>query len=113
MVMSDGEAALPNLMRTATGKLSRRTTDWFHLSMCIRTIEPTLLGSKARCLLDPKAVEAAQASVEQVRHLPGQGLSEQADPGLVRLLSYKLEIANRKGEPRQALRMTCGAFATG
>src|SRR5580698_1749960 len=62
-VISDGEAALPNLVRAATGEPVRHILDWFHLSMRIRPIEQVLTGLSARRLQDPESVQAAQASI--------------------------------------------------
>src|ERR1700722_3440014 len=43
-VISDGEAALPNLVRAATGGPERHILDWFHLSMRMRPIEQVVAG---------------------------------------------------------------------
>ncbi len=101
-VMSDGEPALPNLVRAATGEPVRHILDWFHLSMRIRPIEQVLLGLAARHLPDPEPVQAARASIERVRHLLWHGRQEQADQELVLLLGCGLEIAARNREPHQA-----------
>ncbi len=42
-VMSDGEAALPTLVRAATGEPVRHILDWSHLSMRVRPIEQVRL----------------------------------------------------------------------
>ena len=97
-VKSDGEAALPNLMRAATGEPVRHILDWFHLSMRVRPVEQVLLGLAGRHLLDPKPVHAAQAFIELIRLLLWHGRQEQADQELVLLLGHGLEIAARNGD---------------
>ena len=94
-VMSDGELALPNMVRAATGEPVRHILDWFHLSMRVRPIEQVLLGLSARHLPAPEPVQAAQASIERVRHLLWHGCQEQADQELVLLSGYALESLTR------------------
>jgi hypothetical protein len=68
-VISDGEAALPNLVRAATGEPVRHILDWFHLSMRMRPIEQVLTGLSTRQLHDLVPAQTAQASIERIRHL--------------------------------------------
>ena len=84
-VISDGEAALPNLVRAATREPIRHILDWFHLSMRMRPIEQMLVGLSGRDLRDICPLQAAQASIERVRHLLWHGRPAQADQELVRL----------------------------
>jgi hypothetical protein len=77
-VISDGEAVLPNLVRAAREPV-RHILDWFHLSMRMRPVEQMLLGLPGRELRDVRPVQAAQASIERVRHLLWHGRPEQAD----------------------------------
>ena len=115
-VMSDGEAALPNLVRAATGEPVRHILDWFHLSMRVRPVEQVLLGLAGRHLPDPEPVHAAQASIERIRHLLWYGRQEQVDQELVLQLGHGLEIAARNGELHQAsvndLRRLCHELRT-
>jgi hypothetical protein len=97
VVISDGEAALPNLVRAATGELVRHILDWFHLSMGIRPIEQVLTGLSARPLDKPEPVQAAQASIERIRHLLWHGRQDQADQEIVLLLGQGSKIVEQNG----------------
>jgi hypothetical protein len=96
-VTSDGEAALPNLVRAATGEPVRHILDWFHLSMRMRPIEQVLTGLSARNLEDPGSVQAAQASIERIRHLLWHGRQNQADQEIAVLLGHGSKIVERNG----------------
>lgn len=96
-VISDGEAALPNLVRAATGEPVRHILDWFHMSMRMRPIEQVLTGLFARQLQDPVPVQAAQASIERIRHLLWHGRQDQADQEIVLLMGRGSKIAERNG----------------
>ena len=43
-VISDGEAALPGLVRSATGGAIVHILDWWHISMRVRHVEQALRG---------------------------------------------------------------------
>ena len=96
-VISDGEAALPNLVRAAAGEPVCHILDWFHLSMRMRQIEQILMGLSARHLRNPEPVQAAQASIERVRHLIWHGRQDQADLEIALLSGYGRKIAERNG----------------
>ncbi len=98
-VISDGEAALPNLVRAATREPVRHILDWFHLSMRMRPIEQVITGLSARQLQDPKPVQAAQTSIERIRHLLWHGRQEAADQEIALLLRHGRKIAERNGVP--------------
>ena len=98
-VNSDGEAALPNLVRAATGEPVRHILDWFHLSMRIRPIEQVLMGLSARLLHKSEPVQTAQASIERVRHLLWHGRQDQADREIVLLLGHGSKIVEQNGVP--------------
>ena len=110
-MISDGEEALPNLVRAATGEPVRHILDWFHLSMRMRPIEQVLAGLSARQLQDPEPVQAAQASIERIRHLLWHGRPNQADQAIVLLLGHGSKIAERNGisvqEPANDLNRLC------
>jgi hypothetical protein len=65
--ISDGEAALPNLVRAAIGEPVRHILDWFHLSIRMRRIEQVLTGLSARQLQNP--VPSGRAASTQIVHL--------------------------------------------
>lgn len=100
-VISDGEAVLPNLVRAATGEPVRHILDWFHLSMRVRPIEQMLLRLSGRDLRDIRPLEAAQASIERVRHLLWHGRPAQADQELACFASHTEDIAGSGANPEQ------------
>lgn len=101
-VISDGEAALPNLVRAATREPVRHILDWFHLSMRMRPIEPMLLGLSGRDI-QLRPLQAAQASIERVRRLLWHGRPVQADRELVRFAAHSENIARRSIGPEQVV----------
>jgi hypothetical protein len=100
-VISDGEAALPNLVRAATGEPVRHILDWFHLSMRMRPIEQVLTGLSSRHLQDPEPLQEAQASIERIRRLFWHGRQDRADQEIVLLLGHGSKIAEQNGVPYQ------------
>jgi hypothetical protein len=96
-VISDGEAALPNLVRAATGEPVRNILDWFHLSMRMRPIEQVLTGLSGRQLQQPEPVQTAQASIERIRHLLWHGRPDDADQEIVSLLGHASAISEQNG----------------
>jgi len=98
-VISDGEAALPNLVRAATGEPVRNILDWFHLSMRMRPIEQVLTGLSGRQLQQPEPVQTAQASIERIRHLLWHGRPDDADQEIVSLLYQVSEGVTRRDFP--------------
>jgi len=96
-VISDGEAALPNLVRAATGEPVRHILDWFHLSMRMRPIQQVLAGLSSRQLRDPEPVQTAHDSIERIRHLLWHGRPVDADEEIVLLLGHGSKIAERNG----------------
>ncbi len=68
-VISDGDPALPALVRSATGGPVESILDWFHLSMRVHHVEQVMGGL---CALEPPLVaplDLAQIDVERLRHL--------------------------------------------
>jgi hypothetical protein len=86
-------------MRAATREPVRHILDWFHLSMRMRPIEQVITGLSARQLQDPKPVQAAQTSIERIRHLLWHGRQEAADQEIALLLRHGRKIAERNGVP--------------
>ncbi len=101
IVISDGEAALPNPVHAATRKPVRHILDWFHLSMRMRPIEQMLLGLSGRDLRDIRPLQAAQASIERVRRLLWHGRPAQADQELGCFAHHSQNIALRGADPEQ------------
>ncbi len=67
--ISDGDPALPALVRSATAGPVQPILDWFHLSMRVQHVEQVMRGL---CALEPlplALIEQAQIDVERLRHL--------------------------------------------
>ena len=99
-VISDGEAFLPNLVQAATREPVRHILDWFHLSMRMRPIEQMLRGLSVRDI-QVGPLQAAQASIEHIRHLLWHGRPAQADQELTRFACHSEDIAHRNTDPEQ------------
>jgi hypothetical protein len=66
---SDGDPALPALVRSVTGGLVEHTLDWFYLSMRVHHVEQVMEGP---CALEPPLLvplDQARIDVERLRHL--------------------------------------------
>jgi len=67
--ISDGDPALPALVRSATGGSVEHILDWFHLSMRVHHVEQVMGGL---CAVEPPPLaplDLAQVDVERLRHL--------------------------------------------
>jgi len=67
--ISDGDPALPALVRSATGGSVEPILDWFHLSMRVHHVEQVMHGL---CAVEPPhlaPLDLAQVDVERLRHL--------------------------------------------
>ncbi len=67
--ISDGDPALPALVRSATGGPVEPILDWFHLSMRVHHVEQVMGGL---CAVEPPPIaplDQAQIDVERLRHL--------------------------------------------
>ena len=67
--ISDGDPALPALVRSATGGPVEPILDWFHLSMRVHHVEQVMGGL---CALEPPPStppDQVQTDVERLRHL--------------------------------------------
>jgi len=85
--ISDGDPALPALVRSATGGSVEHILDWFHLSMRVQHVEQVMRGL---CALEPPPVaplEQAQIDVERLRHLLWNGYHDKACEALGRIAS--------------------------
>jgi len=86
-VISDGDPALPALVRSATGGPVEYILDWFHLSMRVHHVEQVMGGL---CAVEPPLLAPlghAQADVERLRHLLWNGYHEKACEALGRIMS--------------------------
>jgi len=71
--ISDGDPALPALVRSATGGPAEYILDWFHLSMRVHHVEQVMHGL---CALEPPPLaplDPTQIDVERLRHLLWSG----------------------------------------
>ena len=86
--VSDGDPALPALVRSATGGPVEAILDWFHLSMRVHRVEQVMGGL---CALEPPPLaplDLAQIDVERLRHLLWNGHHDKACEALGRIMSW-------------------------
>ena len=86
--ISDGDPALPALVRSATSGPVEPILDWFHLSMRVQHVEQVMGGL---CALQPPLLvppDYAQINVERLRHLFWNGHHEKACEVLGRITSW-------------------------
>jgi len=86
--ISDGDPALPALVRSATGDPVEHILDWFHLSLCVHHVEQVMGGLCAMELPLLVPLGHAQADVERLRHLLWNGYHEKACEALDRIMSW-------------------------
>jgi hypothetical protein len=85
--ISDGDPALPALVRSATAGPVEPILDWFHLSMRVHHVEQVMRGL---CVLEPLPLvlpDHAQIDVERLRSLLWNGHHEKACEALGRIAS--------------------------
>jgi len=85
--ISNGDPALPALVRSATAGPVEYILDWFHLCMRVHHVEQVMSGL---CALEPPPVaplDLAQIDVERLRHLLWNGHHEKACEALGRIVS--------------------------
>jgi len=85
--ISDGDPALPALVRSATGGPVQPILDWFHLSMRVHHVEQVMAGL---CAIEPPPLaplDQVQIDVERLRHLLWNGHHEKACEALGRIAS--------------------------
>jgi hypothetical protein len=85
--ISDGDPALPALVRSAAKAPVESILDWFHLSMRVRHVEQALVGLGALEPVDRALLERVQADVERLRHLLWNGGHGEACRALDRIVS--------------------------
>jgi len=105
--ISDGDPALPALVRSATGGPVEYILDWFHLSMRVQHVEQVMGGL---CALEPPSLaplDLAQIDVERLRHLLWNGDHEKACEALSRIVSWAKEaiVLNEPGVEAKARRL--------
>jgi hypothetical protein len=86
--ISNGDPALPALVRSATGGPVQPILDWFHLSMRVQHVAQVMQGL---CAVEPSPsvpLDRAQIDVERLRHLLWSGHHEKACEALGRITSW-------------------------
>jgi len=86
--ISDGDPALPALVRSVTGGPVEHILDWFHLSMRVHHVEQVMGGL---CAVEPPPLaplDHAQIDVGRLRHLLWDGHHEKACEALSRITSW-------------------------
>ena len=85
--ISDGDPALPSLVRSAMGGPMEPILDWFHPSMRVHHVEQVMRGL---CVLEPLLVppDHAQIDVEHLHHLLWNGCHEKACEALSRIANW-------------------------
>ena len=111
-VISDGDPALPALVRTATKVPVELILDWFHLSMRVRHVEQALLDL---CALEPAhlgPLDRAQGDVERLRHLLWNDRHEDASEALGRIVSWAEDTILANGAAVEAKTCKLVTFCT-
>jgi len=91
--ISDGDPALPALVRSATGGPVEHILDWFHLSVRINHVEQVM---GRLCALEPPPLaplDQAQIDVERLRHLLWSGDPKKACEALGRITGWARDAA--------------------
>jgi len=86
--ISDGDPALPALVRSATGGPVEPILDWFHLSMRVHHVEQVMCGLCAVEPLPLVPLDHVQIDVERLRHLLWNGYHDKACEALGRIRSW-------------------------
>src|SRR3712207_4192119 len=100
--ISDGDPALPALVRSATGGPVEHILGWFHLSTRVRHVEQALLGLRALEPVHLGLLERAQVDGERLRHLLWNGHHQQACEALGRIVSWAENLALLNGAAVEA-----------
>ena len=93
IAISDGDPALPALVRSATGGPVEPILDWFHLSMRLHHVEQVMSGLAALEPPGQASLDSVQVEVERLRHLLWNGYHKKAVKTLGRIVGWA-EIAN-------------------
>jgi hypothetical protein len=97
-VISDGEAALPGLVRAAVGEPITCILDWWHISMRVQHIEQAVRGVYA---LDPRhraALEMVEQRIGRLCHLIWNGYHDEAHDELFGMRHMASEVAYVNGD---------------
>jgi hypothetical protein len=97
-VISDGEAALPELVRRATRIDIRHILDWWHISMRVRHAEQALAGVYALEPIHRGGLDMVEYGISRLRHLIWNGYHQEARRELFDLQHLAHETVYLNGE---------------
>ena len=97
-VISDGEAALPELIRAATGGAVVHILDWWHISMRVRHAEQAMRGIFALQPEHRAGLDIVDYRISRIRHLLWNGYHEEARRELFGLRHLAGEAVYLNGE---------------
>jgi hypothetical protein len=110
--ISDGDPALPALVRSAAKAPVEPILDWFHLSMRVRHVEQLVQGLYAMAPKCKLPVDCAHAEVMRLRHLLWNGRHDDAHGllGDVAEVAGAIGLLNGPGFERKVARLVelCG-----
>ena len=101
-VISDGEAALPDLVRRATGSDVAHILDWWHISMRVRHAEQALQGVYALEPVHHAGLDMVSDRLGRIRHLLWNGYHDEAWGELIGLRHLADEAIFLNGEQFRA-----------
>jgi hypothetical protein len=97
-VISDGEAALPELVRRATRRDIRHILDWWHISMRVRHTEQALTGVYALEPVHRGGLDMVEFGISRLRHLIWNGYHKEARRELFDVQHLAREAVYLNGE---------------
>jgi hypothetical protein len=97
-VLSDGEAALPGLVRAAIGAPVTCILDWWHISMRVQHIQQAVRGIYALNPQHCSGLEIVELRIGRLRHLTWNGYHEEAHDELFGMRHMASEVAHLNGD---------------
>jgi hypothetical protein len=97
-VLSDGEAALPGLVRAAVGEPVTTILDCWHISMRVQNIEQAVCGFYALDPLHRAGLEMVGWRIGRLRHLIWNSYHQEAHDELFGMRHMASEVAYLNGE---------------
>jgi hypothetical protein len=97
-VLSDGESALPGLVRAAVDESVTCILDWWHISMRVQHIEQALRGVYAAGPQHRAGLEIVEWRIGRLRHLIWNGYHDEARRELYGMRHMASEVIYLNGE---------------
>ena len=97
-VLSDGESALPSLVRAAVDEPVTCILDWWHISMRVQHIEQALRGVYAAEPQHRAGLEIVEWRIGRLRHLIRNGYHDEARRELYGMRHMASEVVYLNGE---------------